>query len=120
MSSDIVEFIGIYDADSTLIGEVTYWIQARIGGTHCALCDITHGMFMQKRSWQDCQKQLPVPFRTFHRNDAPSDALDAAGGMYPIVLAKSPQGLSVILTPQELNTFNGDPVQFVERLQTFL
>ena len=30
-SKNITELIGVYDADSTLLGEVSYWIGARLG-----------------------------------------------------------------------------------------
>lgn len=119
MSSKITEFVGIYDADSTIVGELSYWFQARLGRTHCALCDITHGLFTKKRSWQDCQEQLPVPFRTFHRNDAPHDVLDAINGTFPVVVARTSEGLSIAVTPHELEKFNGDPITFVKHLHTF-
>ena len=36
------ELIGVYDADATLWGEVSYWVGARLGQRHCSLCDIMH------------------------------------------------------------------------------
>lgn len=120
MDKKIVEFIGVYDADSTVIGEISYWIQARLGRTHCALCDITHGLFTKKRTWQECQQQLPIPFMTFHRNDAPPEILDAVEGNFPVVVARTLDGLTVVLSPSQLESFNGDPVQFVEHLQQLL
>ena len=48
----------MYDADHTLIGEVSYWVGARLGRRHCALCDITHGLFTPKRDWTECRASL--------------------------------------------------------------
>ena len=48
----IEEFIGVYDADGTIVGEVSYWIGARLGRTHCSLCELTHGLFTAKREWR--------------------------------------------------------------------
>jgi hypothetical protein len=39
----VVRLVGVYDADGTPRGEIAYWVGARLGRTHCALCDITHG-----------------------------------------------------------------------------
>jgi len=64
---------GVYDADGTLLGEARYWIGARLGQTHCALCDITHGLFTERADWRRCRDQLDVAFRTYHRNDAPAE-----------------------------------------------
>ena len=49
-------FVGIYDADATLVGEVSYWIGARLGRTHCSLCELTHGLFTVKREWKECRQ----------------------------------------------------------------
>ncbi|MCE2710061.1 MAG: hypothetical protein LW596_04620 [Ilumatobacteraceae bacterium] len=65
------ELIGVYDADATVWGEVSYWIGARLGRRHCGLCDITHGVFTRKAEWQACEDRLPVPFSAYHRNDQP-------------------------------------------------
>jgi hypothetical protein len=87
-----VALFGIYDADATIVGEVSYWIGARFGIRHCSLCDITHSLFTQKSEWQQCQKQLAkehgVDFQAYHRNDAPAQVLKAAGGKYPVVISK--------------------------------
>ena len=54
----MVKLIGVYDADATLLGEVSYWIGARFGVRHCSLCDITHSLFREKSQWRECQSRL--------------------------------------------------------------
>lgn len=120
MSREIVEFIGVYDADSTLIGEVSYWIGARLGRRHCSLCEITHGLFTKKAEWSACERRLAVPFRTYHRNDAPTDVLAAVSGAYPAVLVRSAEGVSVVLTPDEIDAFGGSPARFADWLTHYL
>lgn len=94
--SKIVALFGVYDADATLTGELTYWIGARFGIRHCSLCDITHSLFREKSEWQKCQKQLKedhgVDFRAFHRNDAPVPVRVVAAGSYPVVISKNTLG----------------------------
>jgi len=119
MTSNVTEFIGVYDADSTLIGEVSYWIGARLGRTHCSLCELTHGLFTQKSEWKACTKELLVPFHAFHRNDAPADVLAAINGAFPAVLVRTNNGLSTVLTKSELEKFEGRTSDFVTWLQNF-
>jgi hypothetical protein len=72
-SQMIKGLVGIYNAEGTLRGELTYWVGARLGREHCGLCDITHGSVREKAEWKRCRAGLPVPFDTFHRDDQPDD-----------------------------------------------
>jgi hypothetical protein len=119
MTSNVTEFIGVYDADSTIIGEVSYWIGARLGVTHCSLCELTHGLFTQKSEWKTCTKELLIPFHTFHRNDAPQDVLAVINGSFPAVLVRTNNSLSIVLTKGELERFEGRTSDFVTWLQNF-
>ena len=116
----VSEFIGIYDADSTLVGEISYWINARLGRTHCSLCDLTHGLFTKKSEWKSCVQTLHVPFSAYHRNDAPREVLGVADGMFPIVLARTSHGLEIVFSPQQLNNFSGDTARFVAALRSLI
>lgn len=116
MAEPIIEFIGVYDAKSTILGEVSYWLGARFGVRHCSLCDITHGLFAEKGDWKRCRESLLVPFTTYHRNDAPRDVLDAVKGKFPCVVARSTSQLSMVLGPQELELLDGSPDALVSRL----
>lgn len=120
MTSNVVEFIGVYDADSTLLGEISYWIGARLGTTHCSLCELTHGLLTEKREWKQCAVDLGVPFTTFHRNDAPDDVLAVLAGHYPAVLQRTSDGVSIILTKQALESFSGNTADFAQWLSDYL
>lgn len=116
MSEQVMEFIGIYDADATLWGEVSYWIGARLGRRHCALCDITHGLFTRRRDWTSCASELPAPFVTFHRNDAPDDVRLAAGDRLPCVLMRTASGVHMALDPSAVEACQGEPRRLLEAL----
>lgn len=120
MDQHLAEFIGVYDADSTLIGEVSYWIGARLGTTRCSLCELTHGIFAQKAEWKECSRSLSVPFHTFHRNDAPTDVLTTANGTFPLVLARFNTGLKIVLTNTQLEEFEGSTQRFAQWLTAFI
>lgn len=110
------ELIGVYNADGTVLGEISYWVGARMGRTHCSLCEITHGLFAEKDEWRACERSLAIPFRTYHRDDAPSDVLDVAQGRFPIVLRRSAEGLAVVMSPEDLERFDGSAVAFTSAL----
>ena len=113
----VTGFIGVYDADATLLGEVSYWIGARLGTRHCSLCELTHGLFTVRSEWKECRRSLSVPVVTHHRNDAPADVLEAAAGVFPVVLARTPDALTVVLGPGHLEAFGGDTALFAARLE---
>ena len=120
MTSNITELIGVYDADSTLLGEISYWVGARLGITHCSLCELTHGLFTKKSEWNQCAESLAIPFRLFHRDDAPHDVLAALTGQFPAVLQRTTEGLKVILTKEELERFDGHTSDFALWITDFL
>ena len=120
MTSNITELIGVYDADSTLFGEISYWVGARLGIAHCSLCELTHGLFTTKSEWTQCAESLSIPFRLFHRDDAPHDVIAALAGHFPAVLQRTNNGVSVILTKEELERFDGRTSDFAQWINDFL
>jgi hypothetical protein len=120
MESNITELIGVYDADSTLFGEISYWVGARLGITHCSLCELTHGLFTKKSEWTQCAESLSIPFRLFHRDDAPHDVIAALAGHFPAVLQRTNNGVSVILTKDQLEHFDGHTSDFAQWINDYL
>jgi hypothetical protein len=105
--------VGVYDADHTVRGEMTYWIGARLGRAHCALCDITHGMLRRRSEWNTYVAGLDVPFETFHRDDQPDEVRAASDDRIPVVVAETSAGLVVLLDPMTLDACAGS----IERLR---
>ena len=117
MNAGSVSLIGVYDADGSFAGEVRYWLGARLGRSHCSLCEITHGMFREKSDWRNCRDSLNVEFLTFHRDDAPVDVLEACGYQVPVVLARRGDDLLLVLGPEELEALGGDVTRFEAELK---
>lgn len=117
-ASPIVRLIGVYDADGTLRGEVTYWIGARLGRRHCSLCDVTHGTFAEKNDWKRCRASLPVPFDTFHRDDQPADVRRASADRVPVVVAETATGMTVLLSDDRIREARGDAGRLVDMIET--
>ncbi len=112
----VIGLLGIYNAVGTVRGEISYWFGARIGRTHCALCEVTHGLFAERSDWRTARDELPVPFETHHLDDQPSDAAACASGRSPVVLARTEDGIYLLLTPEDLATCLGSPGRLVELL----
>lgn len=113
--------VGVYDADHTLLGEAAYWVGARLGRRHCALCDITHGLFTAKREWTDCRSQLPYQFDTYHRDDQPGAVRAALMGRAPAVAAEMEDGSVVpLLHGDELEACEGDVQRLIAAVDAAL
>ena len=119
-SSKYLEYIGVYNADASIWGEVSYWFGARLGIRHCSLCDVTHGKFRKRADWVQCSESLGVSFITYHRDDAPQDVRDAANGNYPIVLGRTTTGIEVVLNDAQIEACNASPESLVAALHSAL
>jgi hypothetical protein len=108
----IRRLVGVYNANGSLTGELAYFVGARLGRAHCALCEITHGLAREKAEWKSCRSGLAVPFDTYHLNDQPPTVRAAADGKAPVVLAETDTAMLVLLSPSELDACRGS----VERL----
>ena len=113
----IVRLVGVYDADSSLRGELSYWVGARLGRRHCSLCEITHGSVRQRPEWKSCQAGRRVPFDTYHRNDQPDPIRAAAGGQAPVVIAETDTGHVVLLAATDLEACEGSIDRLVEAIE---
>ncbi len=113
----VTELVGTYHASGTLWGELSYWVGARLGRAHCALCDVTHGTFRRKPGWDACAQDLAVPFVTYHLDDRPTDVAAASEGATPCVLARvAAGGLRVLVDAHDLEACGGDPQALVDTL----
>ncbi len=120
MGERLLRLVGVYDAEGTLRGELAYWVGARLGRAHCALCDITHGSVRERSDWKACRAALPVAFETYHRDDQPPAVRDAAEGVTPVVLAETAVGHVVLLGPAELERCEGSVDEFAAALDRAL
>lgn len=113
----ITKLTGVYDADGSLSGELTYWVGARLGRRHCALCDITHGLFRAKAEWLGMVEQLPVEFTAVHLDEREPLVLEASQGKVPCVVAEFGDGTAdVVIDRDQIEDCGGDPQRFFEKL----
>ncbi len=121
MSSTPDRLIGVYDADGSLRGEVSYVVGKLLGRRHCALCDITHSPVRRKPQWNAMVADLGVRFDLRHRDELTAAEADAVRGVpLPVVLAEDPDGLRVLLDSRRLDTCGGDVDRFRSLLRDSL
>jgi hypothetical protein len=116
--SPVSNLVGVYDADGSLRGEISYWVGARFGRRHCALCDITHGTFREKRGWQEVCDSLPIPFTAVHLDERDPAVERASRGHEPCVVAVRADGSAeVAVDSEQLERCDGDPARLGELLE---
>lgn len=115
----IVRFTGVYDANGSLTGELAYWLGARVGLRHCALCEITHGLVRPKKEWQGQLERLPVEFLAVHLDEREPEVEAASRGKEPCVVATRADGSAeIVIDREQIEACEGNPVVFADLLSS--
>ena len=102
--------IGIYDADGTIVGELTYFWQKTFRGRHCTLCDITHGAIKMRSEWNLAVAELGLKFELLHRDETTHHNTSVQGYQLPCVLAENESGeIFLLLTSEDLGLCDKSP-----------
>ena len=113
----------VYDADGSLVGEVSYIVGHALGLRECAACDITHRPFSlagkpadgswEKPEWRAFKKRLPMPVEQLHRDELSEKRKESLFGRQratklPLVAGERNDGsISVIVTADQLSACHG-------------
>lgn len=112
----IKELILIYAAESGIISSMMDSAKKILKLKGCALCAITHGLAGEKSEWKSCKDELGVPIVTYHLDEIPPDIARVVGNTIPSVLARTDDGLTILLTPEVLQRCRGSVSDFKGRL----
>ncbi|WP_419944312.1 hypothetical protein [Candidatus Poriferisodalis sp.] len=113
-----MRFVGIYDADGSLAGELGYAFAKLTGRRRCALCDITHGWNpLGSRAWKQACADSPVQLELVHRDKATASQLAAATAL-PAIVADDGEDWSEAMSRADIEACAGSVEQFLERLRT--
>lgn len=116
MKSENLTVYAIYNAESSLVGELAYLAGKVIGNRSCVLCDITHGWHpLGKSEWRKRdERKLPVYWL---HSDEQSYALKTfTEGRLPLVVADVAGKYEALLTKEQLAACDGDYKRFLELL----
>jgi len=118
MTAAPVRYLGVYDADGGLAGELRYVVGHLLGTAACALCDITHSPVRRKPAWDRMVVTLGAPFDLRHRNELTEAEQHATAEMQlPYVTAQLDDGTFVeVLDTAALTACEGDLERFRTRL----
>ena len=106
--------IGIYDADGTIVGELTYFWQKTFRGRHCTLCDITHGAIKMRSEWNLAVAELGLEFELLHRDETTQRHTSVQGYQTPCVLAEDESGeIFLLLNSDELELCDKSPATLI-------
>jgi hypothetical protein len=112
--------IFVYDANS---GKISAFLDSAkkvlmVGG--CALCTITHGILGERNEWKECQEELGVPIRYYHRNDLSRILEDIVNERFPCILAQIGTEYTMLLEPGVLERCRGDVRDLKGRIHYYL
>lgn len=110
----VERLVGVYDADGSLRGELSYLLLRLAGRAHCSLCDVTHGTLRRKAEFDEMRARLGVTFDLVHRDERDAATRAATGGDIPCVVAavRGTPGLVTVLGPEALEAAGGDVPRF--------
>ena len=112
----------IYNADGTVIGEISYITKKLLKQTSCSACDITHSFseFGEKQEFKACRARLPEQFYCIHRNDM-DEAMNKHVQELPVLLKRTETAIETIFKKAELDQFQGSvsafEKEFLARIQ---
>ncbi|MFL2986115.1 MAG: hypothetical protein ACJZ57_02610 [Candidatus Poriferisodalaceae bacterium] len=82
----MLKFVGLYNADGSLVGELRYARAKLTNSASCSLCDLTHGWNpFGKSSWRTACKETKVQIDLLHRDEALEGQLSAVETLPAIV-----------------------------------
>ncbi len=113
--------LAIYDADFSVLGELTYAVGKLTGKRSCSLCDITHGLNpFGKQAWRVyCEDRPEVEW--LHRNEISDEMLAQLPSLLPCVIKQDANGyLSTLLDASDLSACEGQIDRFDDKLMRTL
>ena len=87
----------IYNADGSFFGEIRYFLKKLSGRDKCKLCDLSHNLVFQKKSWDDFLKELNRPYQVMHTNELP-ESIKRQNLTYPSILLEKDDSFEELIS----------------------
>tara|TARA_B100001057_G_scaffold107913_1_gene105602 strand:+ start:3073 stop:3492 length:420 start_codon:yes stop_codon:yes gene_type:complete len=95
----------IYNADGSFFGEISYFIKKLSGRNKCKLCDLSHNLIFQEKSWDDFLKELELPYRVLHINELP-ESIKMLNLNYPSILLEKDDSFSILISHNDFTNID--------------
>ena len=90
----------IYNADGSFFGEISYFLNKLSGRDKCKLCDLSHNLIFQKKSWDNFLKELEVPYRVLHIDELP-ESIKRLNLAYPSILLEKNDSFKELISRKD-------------------
>jgi hypothetical protein len=80
--------------------------------THCDLCDITHSIFGEKKSWRDMNRRLQFPVELVHLNQRDLKLSSFTQGITPCVVLEKEDKHWLLIGSERLELCGGKVSEF--------
>jgi len=111
-----VAIFGIYNAGSSVLGELRYVLSKAVGHDSCELCDLTHGWNpFGRRDWKGACDSSSLRIELIHRNEATQSQLRAAGPLPAFIIEQSDQWKS-LMHKEEIPKYKKQPKDLLDEL----
>lgn len=117
MTTAVLRFIGVFNGDAGVRGELAYVFGKLRGSTSCALCDISHRGLRANPGWKDVTCAVGVPFDLVHRNERVADVARVTGDQTPAVVAETADAYRIVMGPRDFAGVSGDAAEFIRVLR---
>lgn len=113
MNTDLQKLVFVYNADSGKRNAVLDSLHKVFSPStyDCNLCDITFGLFGEKKDWKEFRSRFPVEMEFLHRDEFTKVYASKFGSRFtfPIVLGANAGEFEVIIGTEELNDLQDAP-----------
>ena len=90
----------IYDADGSFFGEISYFLKKLSGRDKCKLCDLSHNLIFQRKTWAAFLKELDRPYRVLHINELP-ESIKQLNLSYPSILLEKDNSFVELISKKD-------------------
>ena len=106
----------IYNAEGSVTGELKYLYKKYFKDIKCSMCDITHGVFTQKKKWTNKCLSSILNIECLHLDELPNDIKDLVINKAPCVVSQVNSKNKIIINNKELANMSGDVDSFFSHL----
>ena len=106
----------IYNAESSIKGEIKYLYEKYFKDIKCSMCDITHGLFTQKKKWASKCLSSTLNIECLHLDELPNDIKGLVINKAPCVVSQVNSTNKIIINNKELTKMGGDVDSFFSYL----